>query len=488
MIRELTTKELWTELIQDPDLRRLGEYRVVPREGQTIFPIDIDFEGRSVHFGNGDFTDGFVALSKTKAESVDFGTSRFTDLYFDDLEAEQLLFSAARASRLYFDQAKLAECHFDEFTAPEVFFDDAAIGTIEGGRLRAGIVYLERLNSSGFNPESLAANTHRLIDSEEPGIAGEGSDSRAEKDSDLEREALVITPNEFLHYLAEDPDLSRLGAYRVVPETGEDTRGELHIEVELETLNFGRGDFSALRVYLGESKAELVDFSESRFDEMEFQGAQFRDCFLADGNFRDIRFGSASIENIFGERGAAQAVYLDRLSCRQFNAGEIRAHELRMGESHIGEMYFSRGEGVEKMYCEQARLGLLNLHEGVMQEFHFGESIMQRALINKARIGGLFIEGLEADKLYIGNAAGNEIGHLEFRQVTKINELALDKAFYDKDRPIIHEIEGLASPVELRESDEARHFVPEIDMALKRMLESERPQGPERGGGGEKKF
>jgi hypothetical protein len=74
MIREITLTTLRTELAHDPDLRRLGECNVVAGEGQTILAIDIDFDDRSLHFGAGDFTDGFVAFFGTKASSLDLGS------------------------------------------------------------------------------------------------------------------------------------------------------------------------------------------------------------------------------------------------------------------------------------------------------------------------------------------------------------------------------------------------------------------------------
>ncbi len=484
MIQELSIGAFRDELIRDPDLRRLGEYKVVAGEGKTIIPIDIDFEGRSVHFGNGDFTDGFVAFAATKAESVDFGSSKFLDLYFDDLQADRLSFSEARASRLMFDYAKLRECRFNNFVAPEVYFDDAEIGAIEGDNLRAGIVRLERLNSPGFSQESLAANTHRLIDFEVTELAASETEQPAQAANE-QKEVRVMTPNEFRRYLADNPDLSRLGEYRVVPEEGQ---RELHIDFEVETLNLGRGDLSELKVYFGQSTANLIDFSECKIDEVEFQDAKFRECFLADGQFRELRFGNASIENVYGEHASAETVHLDHLSCRQFNANEIKTRDLRMDEVRIGEMYFSRGEGVENMYFDQAELGLLNLHEGTTRQVHFGESRIGKALVNKAHIPELYVEGLRAQQFYIGNDGRNEIGRLEFEQVENISEINIHKAFAESDgRPVLHDVEGLASRVPRGEGDEThRHDPedethrpdPEIEQLFAR-LEADKPQGPE---------
>ena len=488
MVMELSLDDFCSLLRADPDLRRLGEYKVVAGEGQTIFPIDMDFEGRSVQLGGGDFTDGFVAFAGTKAESVDLGTSKFVDLYFDDLDAERLLLSAARASRLYFDQARLKECHFDDFEAPEVYFDDAVIDTIEGGRLRAGIIHLERLNCPGFSLDQLATNTHRLLDCEGAAITPSGSHLRAEKESDSGSEILLITPNEFLRYLVQDPDLSRLGEYKVELELGEDTRGELHLNSEFDdkTLSFGNGDFSSFKLFLGDSKASLVDFSESKFDDVDFQYAEFRDCFLAGGSFSEIRFGNARITNVFGEDSSTKAVYLDSLSAHQFNVNEIKAKEFRMGDAHVDEMYFSRGEGIEIMDCERAELGLLNLHEGQMREFHFGQSVVQKALINKAHLRGLYIEGLKADKLYIGNDGLNEIGKLEFSQITGIKEINIDKAFHERDgRVVIQDVEGYFSPLELSEGDRPQNHELDLNEALERTREIRRPDGQEGGISGE---
>jgi len=448
--RDISFKELWSELVHDPDLRRLGSYRVVADPEQTIFPIDINFEGKDVHFGDGDFTDGFVAMSKTKAGTINFGSSKFFDLYLDDLEAEQISFESARASRLYFDQAKLVECRFDDFVAPEVYFDDASIAHITGDRLRAGTVFLERLQSPGFRSSDMSDNAYRVIRAEEstdiPEISKELTDP----------EARIISTREFQQLIGEDADLRRLGPYRVVPEFDSEDARILRINLELRDriVNFGQGDFTELKVQLAETKASLVDFASSKFDTIDFADAEIGDCFLAGSELTELSFGRARIVNVFGEQCRAAVIRFEALECQQFNANEIHARQLQLREARIRELYLSRGDGIEEIYFDNAELQLLNLHEGSIREVHFGESTVQCALINKAHIRELNIENLRADKLYICNDGRNEIGKLKFEQIEGIGMIILERAFYDETRRVFGDIEGYASRIRLPELHE----------------------------------
>jgi uncharacterized protein YjbI with pentapeptide repeats len=449
--RDISLKELCSELVDNPDLRRLGPYRVVADPEQSIFPIDINFEGKDVHFGDGDFTDGFVGMSKTKAGTINFGSSRFFDLYLDDLEAELVSFESARASRLYFDQAKLAECRFDDFVAPEVYFDDASIVHVTGDRLRTGTVFLERLQSPGFRPSDMSDNAYRVIRD------GESTDIPGISEELTTPEARIISTREFQQLIHEDADFRRLGPYRVVPELDNEDARILRINLELPDgiVNFGQGDFTELKVQLAETKAGLVDFAGSKFDTIDFADAEIGDCFLAGSELTEINFGKAKIVNVFGEQCSAAVIRFEALECQQFNINEMHARQLRLREARIRELYLSCGDGIEEIYFDNAELQLLNLHEGSVREVHFGESAVQRALINKAHIRELNIENLRADKLYIGNDGHNEIGRLRFDQIEGIGTISIERAFYDETRQLFGDIEGFASrvrPPELQES------------------------------------
>lgn len=448
---ELSLNDIYTELIADPDLRRLGRYKVIAAEGQTIFPIDLDLTDFDIHLGEGDYTSAFVALCNTKARSINFGSSKFLDLYLDNTEFDECLLLEARASRLYFDFAAIKECRFGKFIAPEVYFDSATIGTIAGEHLRTGIVYVENLECPTYTNETLTGNGYRFIE----GSDSEQMTSEVKQDSHPEQSDTPIrriSTHEFIEHLKEDPDLSRLGSYKVVSKLGDEIMEDLQINIDFDQrrINLGEGDFSTMRMYLGASRASLIDFSKSKFDSVNMGSAEIANCFFAESRVRELRFGDARIANIFGEQCRTEKIYLDRLACHQFNVNEIRAKQLRLGEAHLSELYLSRGEGVETIYCDHAELELLNLHEGKIREFHFGDSHIGRALVNKASIAELYVENLRAHTFYIDNACGNEIGRLEFSQITGIDHISLERALYsaEGERQVIGHIEGLASPLE----------------------------------------
>ncbi len=444
MTRELSLKELYAELMYSPDLRRLGRYKLIADAGQTVFPIDVDFEGKKVHLGDGDFTEGLVAFSNTKAASLDLGTSKFNDLYLDYLEAEQLIFSRAQASRVYFDYARVGDCEFKDFVAAEVYFDEAAIGHISGERLRSGIIYLEHLQSPDFNPSDMSANAYRLVEAED--LADVVKEAHINSLEEAIPEVRLMSTREFLQFIDEDLDLRRLGLYKVVPEHDTEEARLLRIGLEIDgcVANLGRGDFTELKVQLAATRARIVDFADSKFDELDFVDTEIESCFLADSEISELSFGNAKITNVFGERCRAGAVNLASLECRQFNTNGIRTPELRLAEARIREFYLSRGDGVGNMYFDNAELGLLNLHEGQVNKVHFGEAVVGRALINKASVKELNIELLKADELYIGDFH-NEIGRLRFSEgIEGIRSINIDEAFFAARR-VLGEIEGYAS-------------------------------------------
>ncbi len=441
MILELSLNDLYTELLDDPDLRRLGPYKIVAAERQTIFPIDIDFGDKDVYLGEGDYTDGFVAFCDTKARSLDLGSSVFTDFYPDFMEIGRLRCSESRASRFYFDDAKLGECDFGSLVAPEVYFDRAVIGILQGEDLEAGIIYIGELASEGFQPAELGHNAHRVtFDIDHPEQADANTETEVESTTAAAAEVKILSTREFLDsLLAENLDLSTFGEYRVVSD--DDTPLEINLDMEDREVNLGRGDFTSVSVTFRGTRAKLVDFAESKFEYLGFSDTKIENCFFAGLEAREVHFGDAVIENVFWERGRSDGVYMENLVAGQFNINSMVTGELRLGNSRVREMYLSVGEGVQRMYCEHAELDLLNLHEGRLEEVDFGESRIQKALINKARIGLVKAEGLQADKLYVGNDGKNEIGELRLGLHEGVREVDLEKTFYkdgrEVDRPII---------------------------------------------------
>ncbi len=450
MAREISLKELYQELYRDPDLRRLGRYKVVATEGQVVLPIDLDLDGRDVYLGEGDFRNGFVAFSDTKVRSLDLGTSKFTDLYLDNLEAEALLCGEAHASRLYFDYALVAECRFNDFVAPEVYFDEASIGEIAGENLRSGIIYSERLNSPGFKPTDISGNTYRIMTTDSTEVVKRG-------DEGLPPVVRDISVSELKRLVTENPNLQRLGLYKVVPEDGsaEARILDLNLDVRGGVINLGHGDFTQLKVRLGETKADLVDLANSKFDAIDFADAEIGECFLGGSEIGELGFGRAKIVNIYGEQSKAGEVRLDNLDCQQLNANRIQTRLFELREAHVRELYLSRGDGIENMYFDSAQLELLNLHEGEVRELHFGQSVVDRALINKASVKELNIEHLRASNLYIGDYK-NEIDNLKFGEgIEGIKTINIDEAFRAARR-VLGNVEGYASrwPRELKEPDD----------------------------------
>lgn len=446
---ELSLNDLYTELTADPDLRRLGPYKIIASEGQTILPIDLELDGEDIYLGEGDFTCAFVALCNTRARSIDFGACKFLDLYLDEAEFERCLLSEAHASRLYFDFAKINECRFGSLVAPEVYFDSATIGTLAGEKLVAGIIYIENLECPMYTEETLRPNGYRFIEgTDQRDDQGELSEIRV-GETPAVRE---ISPYEFMQLLRENPDMSRLGPYKISLDSKEGSEQELIIDIDFDGQHIvlGEGDFTAVHVNLEGARANLLDLSESKFDSIDMGNAEIANCFLATSEIRELRFGDARIANVFGEQCRTETTHLDRLTCHQFNVNEIRAREIHLNEARVSEMYLSRGEGVEAMYCDSVSMEILNLHEGNIREFHFGDAHVTRALVNKATIDELYVEGLQTNIFYIDNALGNEINHLIFEQIAEIDHISMERAFDETDskRRVINRIEGYASPLQ----------------------------------------
>src|SRR3989344_975109 len=180
---ELSIKDLYEQLSQDPDLRRLGEYKVIAEKEKAVFPIELNLEGQDIHLGNGDFREAFTALSKTKARSLDFGNS----------------------------------------VAPEVYFDEVQAESIFGDNLETGILYLGKLKTINFDFEHIKSRAHRIaldangISFPEYKIDSETEDVRGENIGAGSEGVLALSPDDFIQKLRENTDLRRLGRYKVIP-------------------------------------------------------------------------------------------------------------------------------------------------------------------------------------------------------------------------------------------------------------------------------
>ena len=459
---ELSIKDLYEQLSQDPDLRRLGEYKVIAQKEKAVFPIELNLEGQDIHLGNGDFREAFTALSKTKARSLDFGNSVFTDLYLDYLEVEDLKFSSSRASRLYFDYAKVKNCNFGNFVAPEVYFDEVQAESIFGDNLETGILYLGKLKTINFDFEHIKSRAHRIaldangISFPEYKIDSETEDVRGENIGAGSEGVLALSPDDFIQKLRENTDLRRLGRYKVIPPSDNNS---LVIDLNLrdKDVNFGDGDFSLLHTSFGDTVAESIDFhnclftklklgnlqakrldfSHSQAPFLDFDYSKMDECFFGDFQGYRIHFSEAEVKNVFGERALTESISLDSLAAEQFNVNGLRAESFMLARSEIREMYLSRGDGIRKMEFQESKLELLNLHEGELKEVNFGNSRITRAMINKSTIDVVHCENLTAEVMFFGNDGKNKIGLLEFGDNKRIKHLELEEILAsERDREI----------------------------------------------------
>lgn len=162
-MQTLTLEKFYTELAKDPDLRRLGPYKLEGEVHGLVFPVDFnDGDGVEINLGAGDFSSKFAAFCNTKVKSINFQHCKFADLYLDNLEAEQVDFSNVRANRIYFDYAKIVEnCRLGLLESDEIYFDKATIKTIFGNGSKAGNVHMDDLVAETFHVNTMEAG---LID------------------------------------------------------------------------------------------------------------------------------------------------------------------------------------------------------------------------------------------------------------------------------------------------------------------------------------
>ncbi len=448
-MQELTLKQLYIELDTDPDLRRLGAYKVVHSEGKPILPIDVHLEGKDIHLGEGDFRETFTAFDKTVARSLDLGDSVFTEIYLDHLQVDTLKFSRSKSSRLFFDAAKVRNCEFGEFKSSEVYFDWSNIENIFLQKLSAGIVYLGTLKAENVDRGDIRDGKFRFyIDPGGTESFGDFVVSGAEKEfpEDKEKEIRKLTRNELVEELKANPDLRRLGRYEVLPEAGEE-KFKISIDLDGSNVMFGEGDFSRMSVSLGDNdwasvnfgssifselslsslKADRIDFANSQAGELFFDVAKLGECFLS--NYYGYKFfgGQADVEVLFGEGADVKDMSLESMQVGQFHVNHIKAEELRLGKSRIREMSMSAEKGVQKLYCEESKLELLNLHESHLKELHFGDSEIRKALINKCSVGTVRCDNLKAEVFYIGNDGKNELGLIDFERAKGIKRIEMER-------------------------------------------------------------
>lgn len=451
MEKTLSLEDLYHELEENPDLRRLGQYRVIAKGSKPVLPIDVNLEGRDVNLGEGDFTDSFVAFAETRARGLDLSDCAFTDLYLDNMKVDTLHFSESKASRLFFDYAKINNCEFGNFSSPELYFDEAEIENILMQNLRSGVVYLAKLKAANVVSEgenkvykfltdlngTKSFGNFTIVETETVGSVEEGSEAVQKVRS--------ITLDELIDELKKDSDLRRLGKYQVVPEG--DGSSVVDMDLEGKDIFLGEGDFTKLpeglsfagtsaksvdfdkcrfsELSLGSLKAERIDLSRSKSGWLTFNSAIIGECFFSDFEGDNIDGGEAKIENIFGERGITHRLKLDSMTVGQFNINNMQIKEFRLDESQIRELYMSNGKGVQDMFFSESQIELLNLHESSMHEVHFEWSKIHKALINKCSVEKIYCDELDTELLFIARHK-NELGEIDFSEMKDVSRVEIE--------------------------------------------------------------
>lgn len=452
-MRELTVGEFYAALEEDPNLERLGPYRVMAKPGEQIFPIDdraLNLTGQELRLGSGDFSNVFVAFDLNQATSLHLGASVFSDLYFDQTTIETLEFADSKSSRVFFDFAQVGQCHFNEFTSAEVYFDDAKIETVHIENLDTKIIYPARLEVTTIERGEVGKDAYRLA-FDEGGRSEFGDFEIQNQDLDHgfvnDEQVVELTEQEFLQEVKSDPDLRRLGAYRLV----DCEQLIISLDEPQAELHFGHGDFSNCSVLfagakaakvnfgnsamaymsLGDLEASELDFAKSSIGEIMFASAKLGDCFCAELNTYQLHGGEAQIEYFFGERGGSAQANLEQMIVDQFHANHLGAEKLHFGESEMSELWMSNSDAINELWFERTKIELMNMHECKVQKIDFENAEISKALINKCSAELIVIHDLQAEVLYFGNHGKNEIGHAEFGEMQGIKELNIDRLLRD---------------------------------------------------------
>lgn len=441
-MREISIKELYIALEEDPDLRRLGAYKVKVNEGSAIIPIDVTLLNKDIHLGDGDFTEGLGAIGP-KCRSFNLGNSKFTDLYLDYMVVDEFHLDGAYAGRVFYDYAKIGVNYFERFKSPEVYYDLAEIGEILLQDLQVGIMYLAKLKVKKVDPGNLDPKKIRFAldkgGATEFGNVPLNISEQSEKLADPQEVATVFSVEEFLQVLQENPDLRRLKKYVV--------KGEGNLVLNEESLTqgvyFGEGDFTGLhisfgnavtsvvnlgnslfsKIDLGAIESDTVDLGKSQFDALDCGAARIKGLFLGDSHGLSLHFNELACEVIFGERAKIDGLFAEYSNIGQINLNHLKCHELRLGQSVVEALYLSNGSGVENVLCEEVQMTLLNFHEARLKQIDFGACTLRRALLNKCSAEKIDARGLKADILYLDDFTKNTVGFLDIGEMKTIKHL-----------------------------------------------------------------
>lgn len=437
-VRTITLKEFYAEIEENSDLRRLGSYKVSLPEGEIIFPIDVKFLDRDIHLGHGDFKEVFVAFCETVARSVDLGDSEFSDLYLDRLDTTLFDFGGARGSRVYFDIAKIHTTRFGEFNVGEVFLDIAQLNSIKGENSKSSLFFREGSRIKDFDEGNMVARGEHY---NEDRVEGKIYNKNTEEEKSSEK---VYTIEELEHEVSIDPDLRRLGSYKVIKgphdsqldlnlETKELTLGngdfsllgELQLNIKCKRINFGESIFGVLNI--GFSESETIDMEASGVKEIHFNKSKIGNVYFGDSTADSVKFDESILGEIYGERGSVKRIELGSLTAKSIHLCNLKSDEIRFGDSTIQEILLSRGDGVHSMFFENSEVHLVNFHEGRLAEVDFGNSTIGKTSILRASIDELRCRELKTEALIFSQEHfKNRIGVADFGDMKGIGGIYMD--------------------------------------------------------------
>jgi uncharacterized protein YjbI with pentapeptide repeats len=442
----LTQQEFYKEIYKDieegrnPDLRKLGAYKVIADPGMAVFPIDLDLSGRDLYLGDGDFTGTFVAFDNTKANTVDLGSSRFSQLYLDYLDVKTLNFNSAQASSVMFDRAKIENCDFSDFRLKELYFDELSSGEIHIRNLTADRIFVGQIKPTRIHFEHNTPDNFRILfddsgsrlfgDITEESLRGPNYFERESASRDTAPERL-LSAQEFLRLVREGSDLRTLGKYKI---NGEGTGETMIIETRVEQLDLGLGDFREVAVEFTNPKIDTINLDEAQFDSVGFVGGNIElvDMAKAKANtlyFRDSKLGTIycdgmGVDNCVFIETEIEYVFLNNFSFR----------DLKFDGAKIGEIFASRGEHGNIVF-KSCDIRLFNGHEAKFQGIDFGESIFGRVVLRATSVDGVVEASDLKTGLFMIGYYDNAIEELRVTEATLGTKEGIETLVFKKIEP-----------------------------------------------------
>ena len=423
---ELTSQEFIAEIEKDlklginPDLRRLGKYRVVLDPGVEALTINLDLSNKDLNLGEGDFTNGFVGFYETKVNNIDFGKSKFSKIYLDYLNAREINFNEAAASSIMFDRARTERCILGNFRVGELYFDEFSSEIIDLKNLKSGCVFVGKLK-----PTHVEFGNNQLTDfkvlfdeggSEQFGdIPKENFESNNFEKIEIIRggEEITLTVTEFLDRLNSGFNIANLGGYKVISDG---TNVELNISIDIPRLDFGLGDFSQVRVSFTDSKIGRLNLGKSIINSLNFTNQNIATLELNNSKIDTLHFDNTVINSIFCERSNIKECGFEESQLDYIFLNHFQFENLRFGNSKIKEVYATTGSH-GNIYFEDSEISLFNGQEAKFTILDFGEAHVNRVVMRGTSADTIRAEHLKANLFFVGYY-DNVIGEMHATEST----------------------------------------------------------------------